>query len=479
MGQAATNIGAAAFKEGQRCFDVPLDTTMQNVRMPGGAKAEAPEKFYALGLGSGTPGLEAAIGHQKALPGSVNSASSTAALGTPLGTQGYPRHGDAASSMPMIGEQMAPARLPSQQATSFPHSEPFYEGPAVEGYVEEPPSDRDMEVDWNSQVYSQENLPTTPSLPLPNYTTQQSVSIPPPPPPPPRTNSTQQKPFQQASPPSNTPMQAPPPVAAQPTGNEEAQRNMWTQGSVLEIYSASSNRWYPALLLKVMKGDGTPDVLTMQFWLSTDEAKQKSLYRNDIQQLSLLGTHLGGELPPGFCIKPSASRPGHSVYLDQTTGMKYQTAELAWQTYFKRLLERPAAGMDTVCQLPGAQSMAVDRQPMQQMPSRQTAPSHQDSSPSTIAAGLTTEYEVEHSARGQQQTHHQQRRPEGPRMAPPQSTTNAANCTRVPIPTPDQLKASATTRHGAQLAAELNRLNPVQGNPEGPQVTDYRRAIRA
>jgi hypothetical protein len=258
-------------------------------------------------------------------------------------------------------------------------------------------------------------------------------------------------------------MQAPPPVAAQPTGNEEAQRNMWTQGSVLEIFSASSNRWYPALLLKVMKGDGTPDVLTMQFWLSTDEAKQKSLYRNDVQQLSLLGTHLGGELPPGFCIKPSASRPGHSVYLDQTTGMKYQTAELAWQTYFKRLLERPAAGMDTVCQLPGAQSMAVERQPAQQMPNRQsTAPSHQDS-PSTMAAGLITEYE---------------RRPDGSRIAPPQST-QGANCTRVPIPTAGQLKASAETRHGAQIAAELTRHNPVQGNPEGPQVTDHRRAIRA
>merc|ERR1719263_1762991 len=102
-----------------------------------------------------------------------------------------------------------------------------------------------------------------------------------------------------------------------------------------------------------------PDVLTMQFWLSTDEAKQKSLYRNDSQQLAPLGMNLGGELPPGFCLKPSQSRPGQSVFQDLTTGTKYQTAELAWQTYFQRLLQRPSMGCETVAQLPNAQSMAV------------------------------------------------------------------------------------------------------------------------
>merc|ERR1711939_483664 len=91
----------------------------------------------------------------------------------------------------------------------------------------------------------------------------------------------------------------------------------------------------------------------MQFWLSADDAKQKSLYRSDAQQLMPLGTNLGGELPPGFSLKPSQSRPGQSVYQDLTTGVKYQTLELAWQTHFQRLLERPpVSGCETLCNLP-------------------------------------------------------------------------------------------------------------------------------
>mmetsp|Transcript_47130 Transcript_47130/g.74459 ORF Transcript_47130/g.74459 Transcript_47130/m.74459 type:complete len:488 (-) Transcript_47130:190-1653(-) len=487
MGQAATSIGAAAVKEGQRCFDVPLDTTMQNVRMPGGANPEGPDKFYALGLGTGLDGLAPTCTNPRALP--PHAAGSTATIAP----QGYPRHGDTAPT-PMRTEQMLPSRLPSQQTQSFPHSDPFYEGQMAEGYVEEPPSARDFdEVDYTSP----DALPTTPSLPMPDWNAQLST-LPPPPPPPPRTNSTQQKPFQQAPPPlastqaspSFPAQQAPPPVAAQQMGNEELQRNTWTQGSVLEIFSSSSNRWYPALLLKVIKGNGTPDVLTLQFWLSTDEAKQKSLYRNDAQQLSLLGTHLGGELPPGFCVKPSASRPGQSVFLDQTTGMKYQTAELAWQTYFKRLLERPAAGMDTVCQLPHAQSMAVASQQMpannySQNVAHPVPPTQQEHN--AVAFGLVTEYEthptsglMQQQQQQQHQIHQKQQLPDGPRIAPPQkSASNGATISRVPMPTSGQLKATAETRHGAQLAADLIRPPPVHGNPEGPQVTDYRRAIRA
>jgi hypothetical protein len=117
----------------------------------------------------------------------------------------------------------------------------------------------------------------------------------------------------------------------------------------------------------------------MQFWLHTDEAKQKSLYRNDVQMLAPLGANLEGELPPGFVVKPSQSRPGQNVFLDQTSGMKYQTAELAWQTHFQRLLERPAAaGMETVCHLQGQSSFQASKHGVDGM-----------------AAGLVTEYQAD------------------------------------------------------------------------------------
>lgn len=121
-------------------------------------------------------------------------------------------------------------------------------------------------------------------------------------------------------------------------------------GAVVEAFSATTGCWYPAAVTQVLPGENSQEVLTVQFYIN-DEAKQKSVYRGD-HQLAPLGAHTAGELPPGFEIKPSQSRPGQLVYQDLTTGMKYASAELAWTLHFERLQKRPPAGMETVCAMP-------------------------------------------------------------------------------------------------------------------------------
>merc|ERR1719271_845543 len=89
-------------------------------------------------------------------------------------------------------------------------------------------------------------------------------------------------------------------------------------------------------------------MLTAQFWLNIEDAKQKSLCRNS-EFLAPVGTHCGDQLPPGFQISPSKSRPGVFVFLDATTGLKYESLELIWAVHFKRWLEQPApAGTETI-----------------------------------------------------------------------------------------------------------------------------------
>jgi len=233
-------------------------------------------------------------------------------------------------------------------------------------------------------------------------------------------------------------------LAAQ-SAQDEQQRSMWRQGSILEIYSSSAGHWFPALVLRVQKGEGAPDVLTMQFWLHTEEAKQKSLYRNDVQMLAPLGANLEGELPPGFVVKPSQSRPGQNVFLDQTSGMKYQTAELAWQTHFQRLLERPAAaGMETVCHLPGQSSFQASKHGVDGM-----------------AAGLVTEYQAD-SGNGMQAMPNQKQAANvalglvtehGPVL---KKASPAQNQAPQQIPgAPSAIQEQRQQQHGSQLAAEL------------------------
>jgi hypothetical protein len=458
MGQAVTNLGAAAVKEGQRCFDVPLDTTMQNIRQPrscGGTQKELPDKFYSLGLGSGVEEREASVSKRK-LPGST--ADGNVPPPHAMLTGGYPRHGDFGAA--------------SCQTEHMPLGAVYAEEERG-GYVDEPMSTRELFDHGVAQTAS-------PSIPPREWSEECSTSSNRMPPPPPQRSFGSAQGYTSQAP-------APPPVAVASAplhaASDEEQRSLWTQGSVLEIYSASANRWYPALLLRVQPGEvGMPDVLTMQFWLSTDEAKQKSLYRNDAQQLAPLGTHLVEELPPGFCLKPSQSRPGQNVFQDLTTGTKYQTVELAWQTHFQRLLERPALGMETVCHLPNAQSLIA--------PSPQVQPGlvHASSNISTpvqhctsadqehanaVAAGLVTEYEAACSVPPQQQhggcplqtsagtqAHPaNQPRPEGPRMLP------------------QQLAAAGPM--ASQRSGGSGLPSQQAPRPEGPQIMDCRRAIRA
>jgi len=148
----------------------------------------------------------------------------------------------------------------------------------------------------------------------------------------------------------------PPPGAAAARGGQSARdaeearaRQAWNEGSVLEIFSSTSGCWYVARLVEV-RTEGSQDVLTARFYIE-DEPKQKSLYRHD-SQLAPLGAHTDGELPPGFTVRPSQSRPGQLVYLDATTGTKYASADLAWCVHFDRMMQQPAAGLQTVCAIP-------------------------------------------------------------------------------------------------------------------------------
>ncbi|CAE8611551.1 unnamed protein product [Polarella glacialis] len=124
----------------------------------------------------------------------------------------------------------------------------------------------------------------------------------------------------------------------------------WADGTVIEVFSATTNRWYPALITKVQPQTDGREVLTVLFYVR-DEAKQKSMYRED-KHLTELGTHTFGELPPGFETRPSQSRPGQLVYLDATTGTKYASPQLAWRLHFERLQQQPAIGCQTVAAVP-------------------------------------------------------------------------------------------------------------------------------
>jgi len=162
-------------------------------------------------------------------------------------------------------------------------------------------------------------------------------------------------------------------VAGDSSMDAPTSREAWEVGSVVEVFSATLNQWYPARVMQVKPTsvDG-PEVLTVQF--TTDEGpKMKSTYRKDAN-LAVFGSHLRGELPPGFQRRPSQSRPGQTVYFDATTGTKYVSSELAWRIHLERLLCQPAtAGLQTVCKVPSTGSSAVSsRMPMGTGYQRQT-----------------------------------------------------------------------------------------------------------
>jgi len=146
------------------------------------------------------------------------------------------------------------------------------------------------------------------------------------------------------------------PSSGAPPRNERP-CDQWSEGTVVEVYSSSAGRWFPAEVGKVEPQGAGEDVLTVAFYMD-DEMKQKSIYRTD-SQLAPLGSNIFSELPPGFETRPSQSKPGQLVYLDATTGTKYASLQLAWRLHFQRLKQAaPAAGCETVACMGSASSRA-------------------------------------------------------------------------------------------------------------------------
>mmetsp|Transcript_45024 Transcript_45024/g.104270 ORF Transcript_45024/g.104270 Transcript_45024/m.104270 type:complete len:391 (-) Transcript_45024:17-1189(-) len=117
--------------------------------------------------------------------------------------------------------------------------------------------------------------------------------------------------------------------------DDTPQRLQWQVGSILEAFSESQGRWFVG---QVTHASCPPDAegLLVQFYVD-DVPKKKGMFRHDRRNLAPLGTNTKGELPPGFEVRASKSRPGRSVLLDATTGNKYDSVELAWRVHFNRL----------------------------------------------------------------------------------------------------------------------------------------------
>jgi len=147
---------------------------------------------------------------------------------------------------------------------------------------------------------------------------------------------------------------------AGPLNSEARLREAWEVGSIVEAFSASAGRWSVARVTTVRQAEGS-QVLTVKFYLD-DECKTKTVYRND-KQLAPMGTHTSRELPPGFQMKASQSRPGQWVALDATTGVKYASADLAWKVHFDRIGQLSLAGMDTIADMSGANAAAASSAP--------------------------------------------------------------------------------------------------------------------
>jgi len=188
-------------------------------------------------------------------------------------------------------------------------------------------------------------------------------------------------------------------LAEQDLVQEVEARSSWQIGSVLEVFSASLDRWYPALVMQLAKKDDAApaDMLTVQFWLDIDVAKQKRLSRSDAN-LAPLGTHCRGQLPPGFELRASRSRPGEFVFSDATNGLKYESADLAWAAHFQRWLEyRAPAGTETIRSVAAVVSVAANEKRAangnrDKTPTVRTAPPTPSKMDVTSAYGLVTEH---------------------------------------------------------------------------------------
>jgi hypothetical protein len=116
----------------------------------------------------------------------------------------------------------------------------------------------------------------------------------------------------------------------------------WIVNSILEVFSVTKNRWYVAYVESLEPGgNNNPEMLWLRFWDENNDAKKKLVPRDD-QSLAIFGTHTLGDLPPGFQVQASQSRPGATTYADSATCMKYSSAEIAWTVHFQRLRDGPS-----------------------------------------------------------------------------------------------------------------------------------------
>jgi len=106
-------------------------------------------------------------------------------------------------------------------------------------------------------------------------------------------------------------------------------QGVWQAGSVVEVFSSSLGRWLMALVTQVSKGK-------MSVWLADDRS---TLGLQDLSfmdlQLAGVGTHIL-DLPVGFRMVPSKTRPGQVAYLDLDMNRKLSSRELAWRYHIER-----------------------------------------------------------------------------------------------------------------------------------------------
>lgn len=165
------------------------------------------------------------------------------------------------------------------------------------------------------------------------------------------------------------------------------QRQAWGIGSIVEVFSVTTQRWYVASIVQAAKSNG-PDLLTVQF-CRDGGPQMKQIFRTDAY-LDVLGSHTAGEIPPGFQTLPSQSRPGQLVYLDTASNKKYSTVDLAWRLHFDRLLKNSPCGMAPSTNNPAPmQQSAAHGQPHEghvQKPPNMTMTAY-GPSPSTVTCG--------------------------------------------------------------------------------------------
>lgn len=112
------------------------------------------------------------------------------------------------------------------------------------------------------------------------------------------------------------------------------QRESWEVGSVVEVYSASVERWFVAMVIQVLNNSA----VAVRFIGADGGLHVKTLARSDMQ-LAPYSSNTA-ELPPGFQAVPSKSRPGQLAYLDLITSVKYPNVEMAWHTAIERAIHQ-------------------------------------------------------------------------------------------------------------------------------------------